>query len=151
MAAVDEIKLQLTESWIPTLYQNLVRSGKTRRFEMAIPERETAPEIQHTLLGIELKIGKLRLACPDLATARYLRVFARLGCVSIAVPYDISKISIIADQLDTAWHRMDILAHELSPRLRKALIASVRSELNELGSGELMPQFDRETKQRKAE
>lgn len=149
MAVLDEIQARLADHWIPSLYQELVRSGKTRRLEMAIPERENSAEIQHTLLGIELKVGKQRLACPDLSTARYLRVFARLGCNSIAIPYDISKISRIADELDTAWHRTDIVAADLSPRIRRSLITSIREELISLGSGEIMPQFDRETKQRK--
>lgn len=149
MAALDEIQARLADHWIPAIYQQLVRSGKTRRFEMAIPERENAADIQHTLLGIELKVGKQRLACPDLSTARYLRVFARLGCISIAIPYDISKISRIADDLDTAWHRMDIVAADLKQRARRSLITLIRGELISLGSGEPMPQFDRETKQRK--
>jgi hypothetical protein len=149
MAATDEIKARLSDHWIPIIYQELVRSGKTRRFEMAISERENSAEIQHTLLGIELKVGKQRLACPDLSTARYLRVFARLGCRSIAIPYDISQISRIADELDTAWHRIDIVFADMSTRNRRSLIAMIRTELNTLGSGEVMPQFDRVTKQRK--
>lgn len=116
---------------------------------MTIPERENSADIQHTLLGIEIKVGKQRLTCPDLSTARYLRVFARLGCGSIAIPYDISRISRIADDLDTGWHRMNIVAADLSPRVRRALLTAIRAELNTLGAGEMMPQFDRETKQRK--
>jgi hypothetical protein len=55
---------------------------------------------------IELKVGRQRMLCPDLATARYLAVFARLGAKAIAIPYDITKISQIADELESSWHRM---------------------------------------------
>ena len=65
--------------------------------------RENQAEIQYTLLGIELKVGKRRFACPDLATARYMRVFARIGCREFAVPYDITQISAAADELETSW------------------------------------------------
>ena len=62
------------------------------------------PPVGHSwggMLGIELKVANRRLLCPDLATARYLSVFARLGCDVIAVPYDITQISRIADELES--------------------------------------------------
>ncbi len=68
--------------------------------------------IQHTLLGVELKLGRKRLLCPDLATARYLSVFARIGCQDVAVPYDITKISHLADELESSWYRMLLLADQ---------------------------------------
>ncbi|MEO7672752.1 MAG: hypothetical protein ABIU09_01575, partial [Pyrinomonadaceae bacterium] len=69
----------LGDNWIPGIYRQKVRTQRTRSFTMDVPERENAAEILHTLLGIELKVGKRRFSCPDLATARYLRVFARIG------------------------------------------------------------------------
>jgi hypothetical protein len=99
MSFIDELKAGLGEFWIPGVYRDRVRNMRTRSFSMDIPERANSPEILHTLLGVELKIGKVRIACPDLATARYLQVFARLGVREVAVPYDISKISSLADDL----------------------------------------------------
>ena len=154
MKPSDEIRQQLSDSWIADLYQKKVRSQRTRAFNLEIPERENKPDILHTLLGIELKVGNRRFACPDLATARYMRVFARLGVRDFAVPYDITKISVVADTLETAWQRMlllieggDIPAASRS-RLRSALIKQLRSEINDIGPGEMMPKFDRETRQR---
>ena len=154
MKSSDEIRHQLSDSWIADLYQKKVRSQRTRAFNLEIPERENKPEILHTLLGIELKVGNRRFACPDLATARYMRVFARLGVPDFAVPYDITKISVIADTLETAWQRMllliegDDIPAASRPRLRSRLIKQVRSEITEIGPGEMMPKFDRETRQR---
>jgi hypothetical protein len=82
-------------------------------------------------------------------------VFARIGCSDFAVPYDISKISVIADELETAWHRaILVLNRELraieaptAGRVRSALIRQIRDEIKEIGPGDAMPAFDRETKQ----
>jgi hypothetical protein len=126
---------------------------------MEIPERENQAEILHTLLGIELKVEKMRLSCPDLSTARFLRVFARIGCRDIAIPYNITEIAGVADKLDSAWHRTLLLFEEqvagaASPqvkgKLRAALIKGIREEITSLGAGEMMPAFDRPTRQRSA-
>ena len=113
-------------------------------------------EIQHTLLGVELKVGNKRLSCPDLSTARYLQVFARLGCAEIAVPYDITKISHRADELESAWQRTLLLFEEAAGdktpqakgKLRAGLIKEIRHEIDEIGAGALMPEFRQSTKQR---
>ncbi len=103
-----------------------------------------------------LKVGKNRFSCPDLATARYLQVFARIGCRSVAIPYDITKISVLADELEVAWHKL-LLIHDKnigqkSPqakgRSRSALIRQIRDEINELGAGDAMPEFKNSTRQR---
>ena len=83
-----------------------------------------------------------------------MRVFARLGVRDFAVPYDITKISVVADILETAWQRLLLLIESADTaaaprsRLRSALIKQIRNEINEIGPGELMPKFDRETRQR---
>jgi hypothetical protein len=154
---VESVRAELAGDWIPTLYSERVRSQRTRSFHLDVPAKENKPEILHTLLGIELKVGNRRLACPDLPTARYLRVFARLGCSHVAVPYDITKISVIADELETSWHHMLlVLDHETKTlesstagRVRSALLRKLRDELNEIGPGDIMPAFNHQTRQRK--
>ena len=126
---------------IPAIYREKVRTQRTRSYEMDIPERENKPEILFTLLGIELKVGKLRLACPDLSTARYLLVFARLGCRSIAIPYDITRISVLADELEVAWQTLLLRNVQASGRARSAIIKRIRAEIAEVGAGEKMPEF----------
>ena len=109
-----DIREELAENWLPDIYAAKVRPQRTRSVHIEVPQRENAAEIQYTLLGIELKVGKRRFACPDLATARYMRVFARIGAIDFAVPYDITKISVVADELETAWHRTILLASDRS-------------------------------------
>ena len=65
------------------------------------------------------------------------------GCDVIAVPYDITQISRLADQLESSWQRMmllvDLFAEGRSDRLRasirRKLIEHARSEITALGAG----------------
>ena len=148
MINIDGLRANLGDLWIPEIYREQVRSKRTRSIEMNIPERENSPEVMHTLLGIELKVGRLRIATPDLATARYLCVFARLGCTEVAVPYDISQISGIADLLETGWQRMNLLLQDATTRTRNLAIRTIRTEISEVGAGDAMPEFNTNTKQR---
>jgi hypothetical protein len=156
MSKTDSIRDNLGEFWIPAIYESKVRTQRTRAVEMPIPARENGAEILYTLLGIELKVGKRRIACPDLATARYLRVFARVGCRNVAVPYNITKVYPLADLLETAWQRAVLLiemnSKELSPasasRMRSVFVKTVRDAVETIGAGEIMPEFKQSTKQR---
>lgn len=152
----EQVKTELGDAWLPHIYRERVRSKRTRSYAFDGLTKKTQVEIQHTLLGVELKLGRRRLLCPDLATARYLSVFARAGCTEVAVPYDITKISQLADQLESSWHRMLLLAQHkagsksesFKTRVRRVLIEMIRSEINEAGAGSSMPEFKQSTRQR---
>jgi hypothetical protein len=138
------------------MYREAIRPLRTRAYSLDIAAKENDAQIQHTLLGIELKVGRRRFACPDLATARYMRVFARLGCREFAVPYDITKISTLADELETSWQQMMLSLTDSSKglletdrrRLRSRLLKTIREEIAAIGPGEKMPEFRQSTKQR---
>lgn len=148
MRTEEKIREALAADWLPELYKSKVRSQRTRSVHLDVTVRENKAEILYTLLGIELKVGRRRFSCPDLSTARYMRVFARIGCRDFAIPYDITQISGIADELETSWQRSLVLT-EGKPANRTALIKILRNEINACGPGDAMPLFDRETKQRK--
>ena len=156
MEIAAEISAALADEWLPSLYWDKIRSQRTRSIRNEVPARENRAEIQYTLLGIELKVGKRRFASPDLATARYMRIFARIGCMEFAIPYDITKISAAADELETAWQRsLVILAENTAGKppksvtsLRSKLVKAIRTEIDEIGPGDAMPAFNRETRQR---
>jgi hypothetical protein len=153
----EEVTQQLGLSWLPTIYRDKIRSQRTRQYELKAASKKSEIEVLHTLLGIELKVGNRRLLCPDLATARYLSVFARLGCTLIAVPYDITQISRIADELESSWHRMMLLIDHLtdgrSQRLRalvtRRLIIQARAEIELSGAGSRFPEFNQAARRRK--
>src|SRR5256885_11170667 len=73
---LTQIENTLGESWLPRLYDRILKT-RTRSYQFPPLAKTAAPQIHHTLLGIELKVGRHRMLCPDLATARYLAVFAR--------------------------------------------------------------------------
>src|SRR5687767_15833301 len=117
------LKAELKDAWLPLIYRDRIRRLRTRSYHFeGLPIRPRI-EIQHTLLGVELKLGRRRLLCPDLATARYLSVFARIGCGTVAVPYDITGISHLADQLESSWHRMLLMADSVGANGRGAFRA----------------------------
>src|SRR5882762_7443903 len=150
-----EIERQLGDSWLPRIYRARILKIRTRSYQFPPLAKNALPEIHHTLLGIELKLGRRRMLCPDLATARYLAVFARAGCKSVAVPYDITMISHLADELESSWHRMLLLADGVAPdhssafraRIRTLLIGKVRDEIAAAGAGTRIPEFKQSTRQ----
>lgn len=154
----EEIKAELGETWIPTIYRERIQKSRTRSYQLGVPAKNSRAEIQHTLLGVELKLGRRRMLCPDLATARYLAVFARAGCGAVAIPYDITQISHIADELESSWHRMLLMIEKVAAnrsaafraRLRRVLISEVRDAIVLAGAGTASPLFVQSTKQRRA-
>ena len=152
----QNIQEQLGESWLPRIYRERILKLRTRSYHFENAKPSARVEVQHTLLGVELKVGRRRLLCPDLATARYLSVFARLGCQDVAVPYDITKISHLADELESSWYRMFLLVEQkaraesarFTARLRGLLIAKIREAIKEAGPGTRVPEFRQETRQR---
>ena len=150
--------LEMSAEAIADIYAQKIRTLRTRSCALEIPERENEVQILHTLLGIELKVARRRFACPDLATARYMRVFARLGCREFAIPYDITRISTLADELETEWQRAllmletsgSVLAGPQQKRRRSGLLRSIRAKIGDIGPGAKMPEFNQSTKQRKS-
>ena len=151
---LKEIEKEMGESWIPKIYGRILKL-RTRSYNFPLLAGKSAPEIQHSLLGIELKVGRKRMLCPDPATARYLAVFARAGCKAIAIPYDITKISHLADEIESSWHRMMLMADSLTTkrsvtfatRVRTMLVGRVREAIAAAGAGTRIPEFKQSTKQ----
>ena len=148
----DQIKSLLNECWLAQIYREQILKTRTRSYHFGVLPRRARVEIQHTLLGVELKVGRRRFLCPDLATARYLSVFVRAGCTDIALPYDITQLSRFADELESAWHRMLLLIDHNAPetlrtRIRGLLIAKLRTEIAEAGAGPAVPEFKQSTRQ----
>jgi hypothetical protein len=155
---VARVKAELNDAWLPNLYRQRIRSRRTRSYRFDGLTNKTPVAIQHTLLGVELKVGRRRLLCPDLATARYLSIFARAGCEHVAVPYDITRVSRLADELESSWHRMFLLADHYAAgkseafenRVHRLLVARIKAEISAAGAGTSMPEFKQSTKQQTA-
>lgn len=153
-ACAQEIRKLLGEAWLPRVYRERILKLRTRSYHFDIKGVPRRILIQHTLLGVELKLGRKRLLCPDLATARYLSVFARLGCKDVALPYDITKISRLADELESSWYRMLLLVEQeaqeksagFQSRVRGSLVAEIRAEITAAGAGTRIPEFKQSTR-----
>ncbi len=91
MSQTDEIKNGLKDEWIPRIYAEKVRPQRTRSFEMDIAGRENKPEILHTLLGIDLKVGTRGLPAPLLEHPLFLRFFPGTADATLPLPYKINK------------------------------------------------------------
>jgi len=152
----EQVRTELADAWLPLIYSERILKMRTRSYNFGTLLRKPKVEIQHTLLGVELKVRHRRMLCPDLATARYLTVFARAGCQNVAVPYDITKVSRFADELESSWHRMFLLANHKAAertvafraRIHGLLIARLRDEISAAGAGAPVPEFKQSTKQR---
>ncbi|MCA1593972.1 MAG: hypothetical protein LC754_15235 [Acidobacteria bacterium] len=154
---VAGVREHLGDAWPPRIYRERVLPLRTRSHAIPPATKGATVEVQHTLLGVELKVGRRRISCPDYATARYLAVFARAGCGNVAVPYDITKISSLADELESAWQRMLLFSDHssggrgksFSSRVRAVVVKEVREEIESAGAGTAIPQFNQNTSQRR--
>jgi hypothetical protein len=79
-------------------YRQKVLSQKTRTVRLL--GRKCSAKIITTLLGYEVQASYKRIQCPDLVTARYIRLFSELGCHSIQLPYDPTLTAQLAPEFE---------------------------------------------------
>lgn len=120
---------------IVQIYRQQVLPIKTRT--MILLGRKNQSTIINTLLGYELQSSYKRIHCPDLVTARYLKVFSDLGCRRIRLPYDPSVTAQIVPDLEWAMKRITSGVRDLFPLSRdtqtyvlQRLFSIIRSELS---------------------
>ena len=95
------------------VYRERVLSQKTRTIRLL--GRKNPATIIHTLLGYEVQTSYKRIQCPDLVTARYLRLFSELGCHSIKLPYDPTLTEILIPGFEATVERIKGKIRELFP------------------------------------
>ena len=95
-----------------------------------------AAQIIQTLLGYEVQAMHKRIHCPDLVTARYLKLFSELGCHSIRLPYDPTVTAGLIPIMESALQSiMDTIAGIFPKNLKRRqyvirkVFAIVRDEL----------------------
>lgn len=124
-AGIEQAIYQITE-----LYRKEVLPHRRRRVQL--PGRKCRPQILYTFLGFEVKAGKKRLTCPDLTTARYLKIFAEIGLAEVYLPYDPTRTARILPGLESAFQRIqeELLQTPLpSPRRQGARIRALYRRL----------------------
>lgn len=86
------------------IYCAQVLPVKTRTIHLL--GRKCTARIIHTLLGFEVQASYKRIHCPDRVTARYLRLFAELGCRIIKLPYDPTVTARVLPDLEASIERL---------------------------------------------
>ncbi len=102
---------------IVDIYRIEVIPSKTRNIQLL--GRKCSARVMHTFLGFEVQAAYKRIQCPDLVTARYLRLFLELGCRRIRLPYDPTVTARIIDELESALSRTQSAIRSLFPGNRR--------------------------------
>ncbi len=102
-----------------------------------LPKRAEPIEIENSLLGWRLKIGKKGLDCPSEAEARYLRVFTEMGWDQAPVPKDGGYLSSILNQWENLFENTKAVLEEytasiLQRNTRELLVHTVWKKLHEM-------------------
>lgn len=105
---LDDLQVRLADGsrGLVEIYRTEVLPAKTRTIRL--PGRKGAAEIIHTLLGYEVRASLKRIQCPDLVTARYLKLFSEIGCRSIRLPYDPTLTRRIIPEMEAAVERLKV-------------------------------------------
>ena len=94
-------------------YKTEVLTKKTRHIRLL--GRKSPARILNTLLGFEVQASYKRIQCPDLVTARYIRLFSELGCHSIMLPYDPTLTAKLIPQFEEIIGKMTDRIKDLFP------------------------------------
>lgn len=115
-------------------YKKEVLPIKTRTIHLL--GKKAPARIITTLLGYEVQASYKRINCPDMVTARYLKLFTELGCHTIKLPYDPTVTERLIPVLETAYDRVVKGVRSLFPDSRalqvyvlQRVFALIRSRL----------------------
>ena len=106
---------------------------------LALPKHAEPVEIENSLLGWRLKIGKQAVDCSSEAQARYLRVFAEMGWDHAPIPRDDSYLLSIIDQWEDLFekahsaleeHTLSILRRNIRDRLAHEVWAKIGEQMS---------------------
>ena len=99
------------------------------------------PRIIITLLGFELQIRDKRISCPDLATAEYLKIFARIGTPELLMPINPTITADILDEMKRLWENFDAACRKMEADGQKSKAGRLHGKLKEkIESETLNPQ-----------
>jgi hypothetical protein len=125
---------RIGEDNLATFYQH--RIATVPCYSLDLPKPEEPIEIENLLFGWRLKIGKKAIDCSSETQARYLRVFAEMGCDQTLVPKDDAYLSSIVNQWESLFEKAQAALQEhtssiLQNKTRDLLIHTVWATLRE--------------------
>ncbi|NWG13630.1 MAG: hypothetical protein HXY20_08860 [Acidobacteria bacterium] len=98
------------------IYRTRVMPVKTRTIQLL--GHKSSPRIVNTLLGYEVQAAYKRVHCPDIVTARYLKLFTEIGCRSIRIPYDPTVTAGLLPAMEASVERVRSGVARLFPENR---------------------------------
>jgi hypothetical protein len=110
---------------LAAIYREKVLPNKTRSIPLL--GRKCTARITQTLLGYEVKASYKRIHCPDLVTARYLKIFAALGCRRIRLPYDPSITARLVPELELGMEALATGVRNIFPDRRRIQLYVLRN------------------------
>ena len=114
------------------IYRREVLSQQTRTVRLL--GIKCSASIIQTLLGYEVQTLHKRIQCPDLVTARYLKLFSEVGCHSIRLPYDPTLTARLIPVMESAFQNITDTVTKLFPRdpeFRQYIIRKIYAILRE--------------------
>ena len=115
------------------IYRTEVLPIKTRRLQLL--GRKCYAAILHTLLGYEVKAEVKRIQCPDLVTARYVKLFSELGCRSVHLPYDPTVTARLIPEMEQSLERIRASVREMFPQDRELQLYVTRYQFALIRAG----------------
>ena len=109
---------------IEAIYRHRILGQRVR--QVALLGRKCQPRMMYTFLGYELKLGRKRLTCPDVSTARYLMIFAEIGLARVQIPYDPSQTARLLPELESCFAEIKALLLKVSPDSKRHQILARR-------------------------
>lgn len=106
-------------------YRRYVLPIKTRSIHLL--GYKSPARIIETLLGYEVKASYKRIHCPDMVTARYVKLFTELGCRSIRLPYDPTVTANLIPQLEQSVAKIASGVRDIYPKDRQLQLYVIRN------------------------
>lgn len=125
---------RLGEDSLATFYKD--RIATVTCYTLDLPKRAEPIEIENSLLGWRLKVGKKTVDCSSEAQARYLRVFAEMSWDHARVPQNDGYLSSIIDRWEELYEKTQALLEEytssiLQRKTRDRLVHAVWAKIRE--------------------
>jgi hypothetical protein len=120
------------EGGIVAIYRREVLSQKTRTVRLLGTKCSAA--IIQTLLGYEVQAQHKRIHCPDLVTARYLKLFSEIGCHTIRLPYDPTITARLVPVMEAAALNISDTVEQIfpqDPKFRQYVIRKIYTIVRE--------------------
>jgi hypothetical protein len=83
-----------------------------------------------TFLGYEVQLGRKRVTCPDIQTARYLQIFGEIGLDSVLIPYEPNRTTELLPELEGVFG--ELKEQTSDPGKRRRAFRDLRRRLGEV-------------------